>query len=438
MDIRQRITIESTVVVGALALIFFVGLGAAWAASGTAEALVQPELSHEVLPAAEEPSQPLEISGWIPYWSTEKGTRDARKRLDVLSAVYPFVYTIKSDGTLKENADMDKVAWQRLFREARREGVLVIPTIMTEGGTMLHAILSDEQKRAAHIGKIVEMVERGGYDGVDIDYEAKLVKTRDYFSLFLKELETALPEDKMITCAIESRTPADSLYANVPADLKYSNDLVAIGTYCDRVAIMGYDQRNADIKLNAEKNGAEPYLPVADADWVRKVIREMSTQIPKDKLVLGVPTYGHEYTVTVNAKGRFVAYDRIRAVNPDTALSLADKHGAETSRTSAGEIAFTYRSKNGKLAGLSTIPDGTPPGLVVAERARAYAKQYGRSTTFNYVTWSDAAAIEEKIALATETGIAGIAIFKIDGQEDPELWDLFTKDSRDDERRGGR
>jgi spore germination protein YaaH len=422
--------LELISVICAFAALLFLGQSVVYAATtGTETGGVVPV----VLAAAKKsvPKKPLEISGWVPYWSALKGTRDARKHLDVMTAVYPFAFTLKSNGTLKDNANLSKSSWQRLFRDAKEEGVLVIPTIMTEGGKALHAILSDPARRAAHIEEVVEMIEEGEYDGVDIDYEAKLVATRDYFSAFLKELEAALPKDKMITCAIESRTPADSLYANVPANLQYSNDLVAIGTYCDRVEIMGYDQRNADIKLNAEKNGTEPYLPVSDADWVRKVIVEMSTFIPKEKLVLGVATYGHEYTVTVNSKGTFIGYDRVRAINPDTALELAEKHDAETSRTNAGEIAFTYKTKSGKLAAASSIPDDTPEGLIVAARAREYAMHNGKTTTFNYVTWSDAKAIEEKVQLAKETGIAGVAIFKFDGQEDPELWDIFG-DGEDD------
>lgn len=416
--------LEHISIVCAFVAILFVGFSVVHAAPGTTPGILSPMFTIASTAPAPAPKQ-LEISGWIPYWSAVKGTRDAREHLDVLSAVYPFAFTVKSDGTLKDNANLSKSAWKRLFRDAKEEGVLVIPTIMTEGGKSLHAILSDPERRAAHIDEIIEMVEDGEFDGVDIDYEAKLIATRDYFSLFLQELKTRLG-DKRLTCAIESRTPADSLYRNVPANLKHSNDLVAIGTHCDRVSIMGYDQRNADIKLNAAKTGT-PYIPVADADWVRKVILLMATEIPKEKLVLGVPTYGHEYEITV-APNRYTAYDRLRAVNPDTALALAEKQDAKPSRNSAGEVGFSYQGKkSGRLASKSSIPDDTPSGNEVAARALAYANETGRTTTFNYVTWSDAKAIEEKVELAKETGIAGIAIFKIDGQEDPDLWDIFEE-----------
>jgi Predicted glycosyl hydrolase len=42
-----------------------------------------------------------------------------------------------------------------------------------------------------------------------------------------------------------------------------------------------------------------------------------------------------------------------------------------------------------------------------------------------FVSWSDAEAIEQKLDLAEEYDLAGVAFFKFDGEEDPDLWRLF-------------
>ncbi|MEK7579569.1 MAG: glycosyl hydrolase family 18 protein [Patescibacteria group bacterium] len=368
----------------------------------------------------------LEVSGWIPYWRVSGGTRDARTHIDALTEIHPFGYVVTEDGGLDDLAGLKKSAWKRLFTKARGSDVRVIPTVMWSDGTNIHTILSDPKLRAAHIKKIVSMVKKGGFDGVDIDYEAKLTKTKDSFSLFLKELKTALP-GKMLTCAIEARTPADSLYRTVPATIEYSNDLVAIGKYCDRVQIMTYDQRRADIKLNDARKGA-PYMPVADIDWVRKVVEHMLLSIPKEKLVLGIATYGHEYEVTV-APQWFRDYRRIRALNPKDALDIADDENITPSRNSAGEMSISYLPSSSNIVFPKTlsIPKNTSSGNKVAAQALAYANMTGVPVTFNFISWSDAGAIGDKINLVEEFDLRGVALFKIDGEEDRDIWDILEE-----------
>lgn len=366
----------------------------------------------------------LEISGWIPYWSGTKGPKDAQKHLKFLNEIHPFGYSMKSDGTLGDLMGIDKGAWEKLIAAARAKDVLVTPTVMASDGALIHKILSDSVKRANHIQKIALMVEKGGFDGVNIDYEAKRAETKDYYSRFLKELKAAIG-DKRLICAIEPRTPPESLYKNIPTNLQYANDYTEIGEHCDTVEIMGYDQQRADIKLNAARTGA-PYMPVADIDWVRKVVNVTALSIPKEKLVLGVPTYGTEYGVTVSPNW-YQGYKRIRAVNPDTAITLMKKQKAKASRNSAGEMAFTYATKSTAKIKSYGVPNGTTEGNKIAAQALAYANATGKSTVFTVVSWSDAEAIEAKVDLAKELGLRGIAIFKIDGQEDPSMWNVLER-----------
>ncbi len=366
----------------------------------------------------------FEVSGWIPYWATD-GPKDARKHLDELSEAHPFSHSVKSDGSLLDLAGLTEGEWKKLIAAARKEGVPVTPTIMTSNGDLVHTLLSNDAKRARHIVHIITLVEDGGYDGINIDYEGKRAETKDYFSLFLKELKAALGE-KRLSCAIEARTPPESLYRIVPDNIQYANDYAEIAKHCDRVQIMGYDQQRADITLNDARRGL-PYMPVSDPEWVRKVITLALETIPKEKLVLGIPTYGHEYEVLVSPEW-FHGYTRVRAVNPDTAKALAKKQKVKTSRTSASEQGFTYPTKaTDARVKKYKVPKGTPRWASVAAQALAYANATSQSTTFNFVSWNDAEAVKQKIALAREFNLAGVAIFKIDGGEDQRLWALFEE-----------
>lgn len=363
----------------------------------------------------------LEVAGWIPYWRDSQGIKDAKKHLTDIDAVYPFAYTVTTKGELRDQAGLSSKEWKSFIKTAQKKDIEIIPSVMWSDGERIHAVLSDASTREAHVEEIAEMVEDGGYDGVGIDYESKKAETINYFSMFLEELKDELG-DKILTCTVEARTPPSSLYKEVPATIQYSNDYKKIAEHCDRVEIMAYDQQRADIKLNAEKAG-EPYMPVADVDWVRKVVELALKDIPKEKLILGIPTYGHHYAVTV-APNWYKNYQKIGALNVPDILDVAKKYKATPSRNRAGEMSFTYIPKSSKLklsSGLD-IPKDTPKGNLVAARALAYANKTGETVVINMAWYSDAEAMKDKIDLAREFNLRGVALFKFDGEEDQKVW----------------
>lgn len=363
----------------------------------------------------------LEVSGWIPYWRAKEGAKDALAHLDAIDALHPFAFSVKKDGSLKDEAKLSKSHWKKLFAAAKKDGVPVLPTIMSGDGALLHKILADDESRADHVAAIVKMVERGGYDGVDIDYEGKRAATRPYFSAFLEELELAL-DGAALSCTVEARTPPEALYRDVPETIEYSNDYAVIARVCDRVNIMAYDQMRADIQENSAKKG-EPYFPVADLDWVLKVAELALEEIPAEKIHLGVATYGREHEVTVEPEW-YRSYDQLWAFNPGYAEALAKKKKITPSRAKSGEAAFSYFAdkKIAKKVAKVAVPAGTPEGLRAAAQALAEANRTGEAVTVNYLTWSDATAVTQKVALAEDLGLAGIAVFKIDGGEDSGIW----------------
>ncbi len=369
-------------------------------------------------------AQDLEVSGWIPYW-TSGAPKAAQKHIDDLYMIHPFGYALQSTGDIKDLMDIKKSAWKNLLKKANKEDVLIVPTVTTSNGSLVHTILSDSDLRKNHIKKILTVVKKEKFDGIDIDYEGKLSMTKDYYSLFLKELKKGLGK-KILSCTIEARTPPEDLYRVVPADIAYANDYEAIAQYCDRVNIMAYDQQRADITLN-DANKGEPYIPVSDDAWVRKVLDFTLQTIPKNKVVLGIATYGHEYEVLVTPN-QYAEYRRAGAYNLPGIEKKIAKYDIEPSRTKAGELGFSYSDLMKHAPQFITnfsIPANTPDSLKVAARSLAYSNATNIPSVFNYVTWSDAEAMKDKIDLAKEFGLRGVALFKIDGQEDQNVWEEF-------------
>ena len=363
---------------------------------------------------------PLEVSGWLPYWREATSTARALEKLDYLTEVNPFVYGVKSDGTLHTHVDVTGTTWTTLQAEAKRRGVRVVPTVMWSDASAMHRILSNTDSRVALEDAIQAEVELRGFDGVDIDFENRWYETRDHFSTFLKGLQMRFPK-KWVMCTIQPRTPLSSQYEYPYPTFatEYADDYVALNKYCDRVRVMAYDQGAIDLTLNASANQA-PYVPVSDVRWAEKTVREVLKVIPKRKVSLGVPTYGYEYTVTPLSESGF-RYDLQWALNQPYAFELIAEYAVRPQRNAAGELSFAYIPKHESQGD----PSAFPPAFQQTQQPATV--QAARPGTFNIVWWSDARAIEDKIKLAKRLGLRGISIFKIDGGEDPALWDILPK-----------
>lgn len=379
-----------------------------------------------VLPTQFAMASSLEVAGWIPWWQDEEGIESADDNIRELDIIYPFAFEVDEDGKLVDKAGLDDREWRSLRRLAERRRVDFMPTVMWFDGEVIHRTLSDEDLRADHIDEIVEMVTDGDYDGVNIDYEGKKADTIDYFSDFLRELEDELGRLDL-SCTIEARTPAESLYreGEVPEDIRYANDYKEMAKHCDWVEIMAYDQQRADLKMNNERKG-EPYNPVADVDWVEKVIELALEDIPEEKIMLGVPTYGRQWKLTVAAEW-YKSYERIGAINLPDAEELAEENEVEPGRNKAGEVSYTYFPDDSpfKILEVLPVPEGTREGFEAAAQALLFATLADMEVPVNLVWYSDAGAIEDKIQLAKKYNLKGVAIFKIDGEEDKDIWDLF-------------
>src|SRR6185437_10061610 len=155
------------------------------------------------------------------------------------------------------------------------------------------------------------------------------------------------------------------------------------------------------------------YAPSADPDWDAKVIQYALQYISPKKIMLGIPTYGYEYEVSW--ANNQTEYQRIRSFDFFDAMDRADEIGQAPARDNAGELSLVYQSSTyiQDPASLITYVSSTEPA--------ALASGNPGLTTF-FVSFPDATSELQKVALAKQYGLKGVAFFKADGEMDPAIW----------------
>lgn len=394
----------------ALAAAVFGMIGIAGMAAGASPA----GAATPVQSAASTPT--LKVGAWLPYWQGNAGAEDIALHLAKYSEISPFSYEINSQGLITDPLMIANGNWDLYFSALRDMNVKIIPTIAYFDTQGLYTLLSNAKTRQHTEDTIAQLVKGYGFDGIDIDFEAMSPATRPYYSLFIQGLAMRLhPQKEALTCTVVPRTPPGSLYVTPPANIVYPENYTVLNKYCDEVRIMAYDQEGVDLKLDASKGGdGTLYGPVADPDWVTKLVQYAVQYINPKKIMLGIPTYGYEYEVSW-ADG-VTTYQRVRAFNYFDAMDRAVSMGITPVRDNAGELSFTFQSSTYIQEPpilTYTIPS-TEPAVLKNPSSTA-------STTF-FVSFPDATSMIQKVDLAQKYGLRGVMFFKADGQMDPAIW----------------
>jgi spore germination protein YaaH len=331
----------------------------------------------------------LFVAGWLPYWKKAEGAASLLPRIDLFTEVNPFAFGVDADGNLADALRLGGAPWPELRQAARRKGVRVVPTILWTDAAAMHRVLADPSLRDSHVRAIADLLQREDFPGVDIDYEGKDVADRDAFTAFLRALRTRLSADgRSLSCTVEART-ADQPPPGFPPTraMAWANDFTALDECCDIVRIMAYDEvfltRGAQV---FQQPGRVPFLPNASIQWVEQTIRYALRHVRRDRLVLGVATYGWEYDLEPIPGG--FRYAMVQSLSHRDAQARMRRKGVVVARNAGGELSFVFPSWDRRR--IATI--------------------------------ADARSVADRIALAKSYGLKGISLFKIDGLADPGLF----------------
>ncbi len=284
-----------------------------------------------------------------------------RKTLPSLTYLSIFSYDIRPDGSLNTIND------EPLIREAKSGGVapmMVISNIEEGSGfssDLIRTVLNSEQIQNTLIDNVIAVLDAKGYYGLNLDLEYVYPEDREKYNSFIRKITSRLePLGYLVTSSIAPKQTATQR-----GRLYEAHDYPVHGRLLNYVIIMTYEWGYT----------YGPAQAVAPLNQVRRTLDYAVTAIPRNKILLGVPNYGYDWTLP------FVQGSAARSLTNKAAVELAARVGAN--------IKFDEKAKS------------------------PFFNYYDSSGKRHEVWFEDARSMEATLRLVNEYGLAGISFWTI-------------------------
>ena len=229
------------------------------------------------------------------------------KTLPYLTYLSIFSYEVMPDGNLRQINDGDYIA------RAKQMSVKPLMTVTNIGGDgfsgdVAHELFVSEEAFANFTQNVLSIMAEQGYYGLNVDFEYLFPEDRELYNIFLSQLSAILHQNGYILAvAVAPKTSA-----NQQGVLYEAHDYRRIGEVSDIVIIMTYEWGY----LYGDPQAISPL------DKVEEVVRYALTEIPANKILLGVSNYAYDWQLPYT-KGEPARY-----LSNSQALDLARQKGS--------------------------------------------------------------------------------------------------------------
>lgn len=246
-----------------------------------------------------------------------------------LTYVAMFDYEVNPDGTLDLIPD-------QAAREGARAGgavpIMVITTIADgEFSPELGAtILGSAELQDRLLDNALRIMRERGFGGLNIDFERLRPEDREAYNAFLRRAaERVRAQGYSISSAL-----APKISATQVGEWYEAHDYRAHGEILDFSVLMTYEWG---------WSGGPP-MAVAPVDQVERVIQYALSEMPPQKIMMGIPLYGYDWTLPYEPGGQFA-----RVVSPQQAIELAARYGVPIRFDETAQAPwFRYRDEQGR------------------------------------------------------------------------------------------
>jgi cellulose synthase/poly-beta-1,6-N-acetylglucosamine synthase-like glycosyltransferase/peptidoglycan/xylan/chitin deacetylase (PgdA/CDA1 family)/spore germination protein YaaH len=231
-------------------------------------------------------------------------------------------------------------------------------------GTHLASDLANPKTRSSIAERLLAYVQSQHLAGINIDFEDLQPASRKNLVTFMQTVTAKFHAAGLLV--------SESVPASDPA-----YDYKRLAASCDFLAVMVYDQHTG---------GSDPG-PVASQSWFASIVAERAKDIPAQKLVVGVGSYGYD-----------------------------SAPGQATQPVTFNQALATARS------------EGASPTLDPASLTLQYA--YTDAKSVRHQVWLlDAVSAFDQLQAAAASRPAGYALWRL-GSEDPTIWPVLEQRDR--------
>ncbi len=278
----------------------------------------------------QKPKQTVETNAYIdPRMTGSRSGREVDKVGEHLTYLAIFSYAVRRDGSLTPVEDQPSLNAARNDRVAP----LMVLTNFEEGQfrtELATLILTNEALQDRVLTQALRIMEEKGYRGLDFDFEYLGAENRDRYIRFLDKARRLLkPRGYFTSTALAPKYRDDQ-----KGVLYEGHDYAGIGRVVDFIFFMTYEWG---------WSGSKP-MAVSPIAQMRNVMKYAVSVVPNQKVMMGMPLYGYDWTLPYVAGGKFA-----KSVSPQRALELAIRYGASINYDKTAQAPwFRYTDDQGK------------------------------------------------------------------------------------------
>jgi len=283
----------------------------------------------QVVRIPQAPRPIIESNAYLQPSTAERDRALVREHAELLTYFSIFEYRVLRTGELVEPNDAEAL---EAIRATNARPMMVLANF-EEGNfspEIARAIFTNPTAREAMIASIIRTMKDKGFRALNIDFENMYADDREPYNQFLREITARLHQEGfLVSTALAPKTSATQV-----GQWYEAHDYRAHGEIVDFVVIMTYEWG---------WSGGPP-MAVAPIPQVRAVLDYAVSVIPPDKIMMGAPLYGYDWTLPFVPGGKFA-----RAFSPKAAVAQARNVGASIQYDPVSQAPYySYYDAEGK------------------------------------------------------------------------------------------